>query len=209
MVKTRIHGPVNQNRNNMGAKLNHTLKEYLEVEQNQFQSLGDSYDCIKRNAPKTILDLNDGIRFHSYELNSNDSTILNLIGFSNVNFKRNTKLVVVEFSQTGSFNCHKEKHTFGIGARMLLKIKVKGFGIGVKLDSPFQIAASMIYGKVSVSYSVVTFGIVGAQTTKLLKTGNLSEDTYSNFVTDISEIINLAYQKDSGISIKPQPMIFT
>ena len=160
-------------------------------------------DCMEK-APKSIHDLKDGLLFESYSFTNNDSIKLNLLGFSNVDFKKIDKVIVVEYSQTGSIICDNEKLKFGIGARMMMKIKKTGFN--AKLDSPYQVSASVIFGKANVTFSVITFGIVGPGTKSLIKSGSLTEDTYTQFINTIANLIVDAYKENSDIVITPQPL---
>lgn len=163
-------------------------------------------ECIKKG-PKNIHDLNDGLLFDAYEFTKEDKGKLGFLGFANINFNNFDKIIVVEYSQTGSYTCEGERLKFGVGARMLMKIKKTGFG--AKLDSPYQIAASVIYGKANVSFSVKTFGIVGPGVERLIKSGSLQEDTYTRFVNDIANLIVEAYQDNGKLTVTPQPLFLT
>jgi hypothetical protein len=162
-------------------------------------------DCIL-NGPKTINELTDGISFESYSFTKNDNAKLNLMGFTNVDFENSTKVVIVEFCQIGSSYSDGKKLNFGAGARMLMSVKKSRFSFGAKLDSPYQIAASAIFGKVTVKFNVKTFGITGPAVANLITNGALKEDTYTAFVNGVTNLIVESYKDSNNVTVKPVPL---
>ena len=160
--------------------------------------------------PKTINDLNSGFLFEIYEFGKNDRAKLELLGFLNIDFDLVDKIVVIEYSQSGNIFCKNQILKFGIGARMIMKIRKKSFKFGAKLNSPQQITASVIFGKVDVSFSINTFGIVGPGIGELVKkAGSLQEDTYSNFLFEVGNLIVDAYKDKSKYRISPTPLFLS
>lgn len=80
--------------------------------------------------------------------------------------------------------------------------------MGAKLNTPQQITASVIFDKAEVTFSMRTVGITGPSIASLNKAGTMSENTYTNFMTEVSKLIVEMYKDNSGIIIKPQPLFF-
>lgn len=189
------------------AKANNrsTKRKPLLVALSTYDIDDNARKCIE-SGPKNIRDLKDGLTFDAYEITEQAATSLHLLGFAAINFNKLDKVIVVEYAQTGTHHCDGKRLKFGIGARMVMKIKKNRWGGRAKLDNPYQVTASVIFGKASVQYSIVTFGITGPGTAKLINSGTLAEDTYGKFVSDISSLIVEAYQNEQQFTIVPQPM---
>lgn len=152
--------------------------------------------------PASIRDLKDGISLQAYEFQKGDEAKLSLMGFGNVSLQKDSKITIVEFSQTGSSKCDDKTLSYGIGARLMLEIIKKKKD--AKLLTPQQITASVIFGRAEVKYNVITFGITGPKTANLIKSGTLSENTYNDFINAIADIIIDAYKDEAGYIITPQ-----
>jgi hypothetical protein len=189
---------------------NYVVKEY----ENKFHSINNLVDetlphplsTLLVERPKTIEELNSGMLFDSYEFKTNDKQKLGLLGFFNVNIDNYKKVIVTEYLQYGTKFFSGEELKFAIGARMMLR--VDSYSLGAKLNSPQQITASVIFGKASVSFSIATLGITGPCVAGLVKAGKLNDDSYSNFIKDVSVLIANAYKKNSNCIINPQPIVF-
>jgi hypothetical protein len=156
------------------------------------------------NRPKTIRDLTDGVLIDAYSFEKGDEKKLGILGFFNVELTDKQKVIVVEYSQEGTQYCDNKPNKYGIGARLMMKVtKSKR---NAKLNTPQQITASVIFGRAEVTYSLRTFGITGSGIGKLNKTGSLSEDTYQEFIQEISNLIVEMYKKESSFIVVPQPL---
>ena len=160
-------------------------------------------DCWN-NRPKTIYDLTDGVLIDVYSFEKGDEKKLDILGFFNINLEKNQKVVVIEFLQEGTQFCSNKRYKYGVGARLMLHItKVKN---KAKLATPQQITASVIFGFAEVKFSLKTFGIVGPGVANLNSAGSLSEDTYQQFLQEISELIKAMYTGNKQFIITPQPL---
>lgn len=159
--------------------------------------------CLQ-SAPKTIRDLRDGVVVDAYEFKKGDEVKLGYLGFLNVSIEDNEKITVVEFSQFGSQICNGKRLNYGIGARLMMRIK--SHTRNAKLNTPQQITASVIFGKAEVTFSMRTYGITGPGVAQLNKVGSVTEDTYKDFMSAISNLIVAVYNNDSLYIIEPQPL---
>ncbi|WP_276366240.1 hypothetical protein [Chryseolinea sp. H1M3-3] len=155
-------------------------------------------------APTRIQDLKDGVILDAYEFKRGDEAKLGFLGFLNVEIADDEKITVVEFSQTGSQVCNGNQLKYGIGARMMMRVRSKKRS--AKLNTPQQITASVIFGKAEVTYSLKTFGVSGPGVGNLVKLGTLTENTYQEFMQGISDLIVDAYNNNSAFVINPQPL---
>ena len=154
--------------------------------------------------PKTIRDLTDGVLIDAYSFDKGDEKKLGLFGFFNIELSDKQKVIIVEYSQEGTQYCDSKPIKYGIGARLMMKVNKSKRN--AKLNTPQQITASVIFGRAEVTYSLKTFGITGPGIGKLNKTGSLSEDTYQEFIQQISNLIVEMYKKESSFIVVPQPL---
>jgi hypothetical protein len=152
--------------------------------------------------PIGINDLKDGISLESFDFLKGDEQKLGLMGFLNVNISNFYKVTIVEFSQIGSVVCNGKLLPYGVGARLMLQVTKRRKD--AKLETPQQITASVVYNRAQVRYSIKTFGITGPKTAALIRSGTLSENTCSDFINAIADVIVDAYKKDSEYIIFPQ-----
>lgn len=160
-------------------------------------------NCID-NRPKTIRDLTDGVLIDAYSFEKGDESKLGLFGFANIKLTGKQKVLMIEYSQEGTQYCNDQARKYGVGARLMMKVtKSKR---NAKLETPQQITASVIFGMAEVTYSLKTFGITGPGVGRLNKTGTLSEDTYQQFIQEVSNLIVEMYKEDSEFIVVPQPL---
>ncbi|RIV47529.1 hypothetical protein [Flagellimonas pelagia] len=160
-------------------------------------------DCWE-DRPKSIEDLTDGVLIDAYSFEKGDEGKLGLLGFFGVELSKKQKVIVVEYSQEGTQRCDGENYKYGVGARLMMKVtKSKR---NAKLNTPQQITASAIFGRAEVTYSLKTFGITGPGVAGLSKSGGLSEDTYQEFLQDISNLIIEMYKDESQFIVDPKPL---
>ena len=162
-------------------------------------------DCWDNRLTK-IEELTDGVLIDAYSFDQGDESKLGLLGFFNVELSKKQKVIVVEYSQEGTQYCGDKRIKFGIGARLMMKVTRSKRS--AKLNTPQQITASVVFGKAEVTYSLRTFGITGPGIGKLNKTGSLSEDTYQEFIQEISNLIVEMYKNESSFKVVPQPLAF-
>lgn len=174
----------------------------LDTITQNFIRLGNCY----KTYPKRISELTDGISLEAYEFRKGDEVKLGLMGFLGIDIKTDEKITVVEFAQIGSKPCEDIINAFGIGARMMMRIR--STKRGAKLNTPQQITASVIFGKAEVSYSMKTFGITGPGTASFVKSGTVSENTYNEFINQIATLIVEMYKPQSTYIITPQLLPF-
>lgn len=164
-------------------------------------SMPQSAACVY---PSSIRDLKDGILLQGYDFKKGDEYKLGLMGFFNVDIQNESKVTVVEFSQSGSTQCEGKTLPYGIGARLMLQVIKKKRN--AKLETPQQITASVIFDRAEVKYNVKTFGITGPKTASLIRSGILSENTYNDFINAIADMVIDAYKANSEYIINPQYM---
>ena len=133
-----------------------------------------------------------------------DENSLNLLGFINIDIKKHERVTVVEYLQKGSIYCEGNIKKFGIGARLMMR--VTSHKKNAMLDTPQQITASVIFGKATVRFSMHTFGITGPGVADLNRVGSITENTYSSFISGISDLLSKAYQGSNQYVILPQPL---
>ncbi len=173
------------------------------VQRHMPQISNDFLDCMSK-APKTIHDLQDGVVVETYEFEKGNEAELGLLGFLNVSLANKEKVTVVEYLQHGSILCNNRFLKYGVGCRLMMRIK--SHKRGAKLNTPQQITASVIFDKAEVTFSMRTVGITGPGVAKLNKAGSLAENTYTNFMTEVSNLIVDMYKKESSYKILPQPL---
>jgi len=174
-------------------------EDYLKNNNLDFSYLNS--DCYE-NRPTTIQDLSAGLSLRAYKFDKNNQGSLSLFGFGNISLGRKEKVVLVEFLQTGNYVCQENKSKYGVGARMMMKITSKKNR--AKINSPQQISASVTFGLAEVEFSVITIGITGPGTASLVNQGSMTENTYSNFLKSVSNLIVDVYKTESSFLIDPQ-----
>ena len=168
-----------------------------------FQSLDESIsiNCML-SSPSGIKDLKDGVVIDAYDFFDGDEKALNVLGFFNVDIKKQERITVVEYLQKGSINCNEKIKKYGIGARLMMR--VTSHKRKAKLDTPQQITASVIFGQATVKFSMHTFGITGPGVANLNRVGSITENTYSSFISGISDLLADAYEGSNQYIIYPQ-----
>lgn len=154
--------------------------------------------------PQTIQELKDGVIIDAYDFVDGDEIALGILGFFHVDIKKHERVTVVEYLQKGSIYCNGERQKYGIGARLMMRVTTHKRR--AKLDTPQQITASVIFGHATVKFSMHTFGITGPGVAHLNRVGSITENTYSNFITGISDLLAKAYEGDNSFIIMPQPL---
>ena len=155
-------------------------------------------------APKTIQDLQDGVIIDAYDFFDGDEKALGLLGFLNIDIKKQERITVIEYLQKGSSTCHDKIKHYGIGARLMMK--VISHTKKARLETPQQITASVIFGQATVKYSMHTLGITGPGVAHLNMSGSVTENTYSSFISSISNLLKEAYDGTGQFIICPQPL---
>jgi len=158
-------------------------------------------DCYE-NKPETIQDLTAGLSLRAYKFDRNNQASLSLFGFGNVNLGRKESVILLEFLQTGNHICESKVNKYGVGARMMMKIISKKNR--AKVNSAQQISASVTFGLAEVEFSMKTLGITGPGTATLVNQGAMTENTYSNFLKSVSNLIVDVYKAESSYFIDPQ-----
>ncbi|MGD1945512.1 MAG: hypothetical protein ACFB0A_04395 [Croceivirga sp.] len=171
----------------------------------QPQNIGFSHmvSC-RQNAPKTIQELQNGVVIDAYDFYDGDEKALNLLGFLNVDIKKQERITVIEYLQRGSVFCDNKTKQFGIGARLMMR--VISHTRKARLDTPQQITASVIFGQATVKFSMHTLGITGPGVAHLNMSGSVTENTYSSFIAGISNLLKEAYNGTEHFIICPQPL---
>lgn len=162
-----------------------------------------SYFCEEQR-PTSILDLKDGVLIDAYDFVDGDEKALNILGFFNVDIKKQERVTVVEYLQKGSIICEGKVSKYAIGARLMMR--VTSHKKKAKLDTPQQITASVIFGKATVKFSMHTFGITGPGVADLNRVGSITENTYSSFISGISDLLAKAYDGNKQYIILPQKL---
>ena len=152
--------------------------------------------------PKTIEDLRDGVVIDAYDFVDGEEKALGLLGFFNVDIKKHERITVIEYLQKGSSPCNNDNKIYGIGARLMMR--VTSHKRNARLDTPQQITASVIFGKATVRFSMHTFGITGPGVAHLNRVGSITENTYSSFISGISDLLAEAYEGSKQYVISPQ-----
>jgi len=158
----------------------------------------------KEHRPAGIYDLKDGVLIDAYDFVDGDEKALNILGFFNVDIKKQERVTVVEYLQKGSVRCDGKVSKYAIGARLMMRVtshKKKAM-----LDTPQQITASVIFGKATVKFSMHTFGITGPGVADLNRVGSITENTYSSFISGISDLLAKAYEGNNQYIILPQKL---
>jgi hypothetical protein len=171
---------------------------YLKIPE-EFKKCIDSL-----NAPKTIKDLTRGLTLDSYRFDKENQAKLGFLGFGNVEIMDKETVIVVEYKQTGTQRCDDFNLFYGIGARLMMHIRENKRS--AKVNTPQQISASVVFGKADVTFSIKTFGITGPGVAQLVKAGTLNEDTYIEFLNQISNLIVDIYKQESAFIVDPQPL---
>ena len=156
----------------------------------------------QQNAPKSIQDLQDGVVIDAYDFFDGEEKALALLGFININIKKQERITVIEYLQKGSSNCNNDVKHYAIGARLLMR--VTSHTKKARLDTPQQITASVIFGQATVKFSMHTLGITGPGVAHLNMSGSVTENTYSSFISSISDLLKQAYQGTEHFIICPQ-----
>lgn len=179
----------------------HLLLANMEYVQNSCPFL--VFSC-QQMAPKSIQDLKDGVVIDAYDFFDGDEKALGLLGFFNVDIKKEERITVIEYLQKGSIACNNRTKKYGIGARLMMR--VISHTKKARLDTPQQITASVIFGQATVKFSMHTLGITGPGVAHLNMSGSITENTYSSFILSISELLKQAYEGTGQFIICPQPL---
>lgn len=183
-----------------GLEMSDTLFNdgYIEIPDRFKKCLSDS------TKPKGVRDLRYGMSLDAYTFNKNNQAKLGFLGFGNVEIEDNETVIVVEYKQTGTQKCDNLQLFYGVGARIMMQIKNKKRN--AKINTPQQISASVTFGIADVLFSVKTFGITGPGVARLVKSGTMTENTYTEFLNEISSLIVDAYSDTTKFEIAPQPL---
>lgn len=170
-----------------------------------FQNIGP-YEVLscQQIAPKSIQDLKDGVVIDAYDFFDGDEKALGLFGFFNVDIKKQERVTVIEYLQKGSVICNNKTKQYGIGARLMMR--VTSHTRKARLDTPQQITASVIFGQATVKFSMHTLGITGPGVANLNMSGSVTENTYSSFISSISDLLKQAYEGTEQFIICPQSL---
>jgi len=174
---------------------------YLGVEKASYATASTAIACASMR-PNGIEDLADGVVIDAYDFFDGDEKYLGILGFLNVDIKKQERVTVVEYLQKGSISCMGAIKRYGIGARLMMR--VTSHNRKARLDTPQQITASVIFGHATVKFSMRTFGITGPGVANLNQIGSITENTYSGFISGISDLLAKAYDRDQRYIIKPQ-----
>jgi len=166
-----------------------------------YNSIWQISDCILPTEVG-IQDLKDGVIIDAYDFFDGDEKALSLLGFFNVDIKKQERITVIEYLQKGSLDCDGKVKKYGIGARLMMR--VTSHKKKARLDTPQQITASVIFGKATVKFSMHTFGITGPGVANLNRVGSITENTYSSFISGISDLLAEAYEGSNQYIIRPQ-----
>ncbi|MDT0538647.1 MULTISPECIES: hypothetical protein [Croceitalea] len=166
-----------------------------------YNSIRQITDCILPTEVG-IHDLKDGVIIDAYDFFDGDEKALSLLGFFNVDIKKQERITVIEYLQKGSLDCDGKVKKYGIGARLMMR--VTSHKKKARLDTPQQITASVIFGKATVKFSMHTFGITGPGVANLNRVGSITENTYSSFISGISDLLAEAYEGSNQYIIRPQ-----
>lgn len=166
-----------------------------------YNSIRQITDCILPTEVG-IQDLKDGVIIDAYDFFDGDEKALSLLGFFNVDIKKQERITVIEYLQKGSLDCDGKVKKYGIGARLMMR--VTSHKKKARLDTPQQITASVIFGKATVKFSMHTFGITGPGVANLNRVGSITENTYSSFISGISDLLAEAYEGSNQYIIRPQ-----
>jgi hypothetical protein len=190
----------NKNSNQMGIVSEDSLFNdgYIEIPERFKRCLDSS------TAPKGIRDLKYGMSLDAYKFDKNNQVKLGFLGFGNTDIEDNETVIVVEYKQTGTQRCDNLQLFYGVGARIMMHIKSKKRN--AKVNTPQQISASVTFGRADVLFSVKTFGITGPGVARLIKSGTMTENTYVEFLNEISSLIVDSYSDTTRFEITPQPL---
>jgi hypothetical protein len=154
--------------------------------------------------PTKIQELTEMANFRFLNCEDSDELSLGLLGFFNISKKNYKKMLIVEYAQTGNKLCGNKLLRYGVGARMILKVSRASWF--AKLHTPQQMTASVIFGRATVEYEIVTFGITGPALSAFAKPGVLHEDSYGNFIREMGTLMLDVYKNKSAYIITPQPL---
>jgi len=216
--KTKDFEPINVDSIKLDSDLEQALQLFkLNSDQKGLVSTdsipGDGYieiperfkHCLDSStAPKGIRDLKYGMSLDAYKFDKDNQAKLGFLGFGNIEIEDKETVIVVEYKQTGTQRCDNFQLFYGVGARIMMQIKSKKRN--AKVNTPQQISASVTFGRADVLFSVKTFGITGPGVARLIKSGTMTENTYVEFLNEISTLIVDAYSDTTKFEITPQPL---
>ena len=172
------------------------LVESVEMNDN------DNHRESSQTPPKTISELTSGVEKFMYTCNSSSNLRLSTFGYSGAQLSKNETLVVVYFVQHKTIRGIKGIETYGVGAKLFLRIKKMKQRISMGLPS---LAASVQLGLAEVEFTFSTIGITGKKVREALPKGQeFNVENYRDVMTSIDKIIALSNDGENGVSIEPQ-----
>ncbi len=161
------------------------------------------FSNICENIPENMAELTGGIKKYFYKFSSKSSANLDAFGYGGGSLENKETLLIVDFVQHKDIFCTDgKKRTFGVGARLFLKISKKKRNISFGLP---KLAANVELGKAEVEYTISTIGLTGDKILDVLPTGNeFDVENYAKIVNSIDNIIKLAKDNTDGVNIEPQ-----
>ena len=161
------------------------------------------FSDICGNIPENMGDLTGGIKKYFYKFSAKSSANLDAFGYGGGSLENKETLLIVDFVQHKDVFCTDgKKRTFGVGARLFLKISKKKRSVSFGLP---KLAANVELGKAEVEYTISTIGLTGDKILDALPTGNeFDVENYAKIVNSIDSIIRLAKDSTDGVNIDPQ-----
>lgn len=178
-------------------------KDNDDMQQSQAQYVVNKEAVPSCETPKTLKDLNSGLKQLFYEMTSNNAANLSLFGMGNIDLSKKQKMVIVDYIQFKDLSCEEKPLRYGVGARLFLHIKKVKAGINV-MKLP-ELAAAVETGKASVTYSIETVGVTGDKIQMVLpEAGDFNVGAYGKITNAVDEIRKLMRDNTEGVNITPQ-----
>lgn len=179
-----------------------TVDEQMpEVEVKEYKVVAPPAGC---QLPKTVADLDGGLKKIFYQFNKNNQGSLALFG-KEMQLGKKEMVVIVDYMQYKDMDCEEDQSRYGVGVRLFLHIEKASRKID--LNNLPQLAANVQLGRASVRYIFQTIGVTGPKINDILPKSNTNTfdvEGYANVIRAVDQVQSLIRDGIDGVNIAPQ-----
>lgn len=179
-----------------------TVDEQMpKVEVKEYKVVAPPVGC---QLPKTVADLDGGLKKIYYQFNKNNQGSLALFG-KEMQLGKKEVVVIVDYMQYKDMDCEEDQSRYGVGVRLFLHIEKASRKID--LNNLPQLAAHVQLGRASVRYIFQTIGVTGPKINDILPKSNTNTfdvEGYASVIRAVDQVQSLIRDGIDGVKIAPQ-----
>lgn len=184
-----------------GGEVETVDEQMPEVEVKEYKVVAPPAGC---QFPKTVADLDGGLKKIYYQFNKNNQGSLALFG-KEMQLGKKEVVVIVDYMQYKDMDCEEDQSRYGVGVRLFLHIEKASRKID--LNNLPQLAAHVQLGRASVRYIFQTIGVTGPKINDILPKSNTNTfdvEGYASVIRAVDQVQSLIRDDIDGVKIAPQ-----